>query len=100
MSQQEFTDAVARVPASLSSGMIQINVFTDLFFASKIAGAAAALSYANFLVLAPLGIISSSILIPLLPIFVSLSAKENHLKLIKKIHQGLILSSTSMVFLG
>ena len=87
-------------PASLSSGMIQINVFTDLFFASKIAGAAAALSYANFLILAPLGIISSSILIPLLPVFVSLSAKENHLKLIKKIHQGLILSSTSMVFLG
>jgi len=87
-------------PASLSSGMIQINVFTDLFFASKIAGAAAALSYANFLVLAPLGIISSSILIPLLPVFVSLSAKENHLKLIKRINQGLILSSTSMVFLG
>ena len=87
-------------PASLSSGMIQINVFTDLFFASKIVGAAAGLSYANFLVQAPLGIISNSILIPLLPVFVSLRAKENHLKLIKKIHQGLILSSTSMVFLG
>jgi len=87
-------------PASLSSGMIQINVFTDLFFASKIVGAAAALSYANFLVQAPLGIISSTILIPLLPVFVSLSAKENELKLIKKIQQGIILSSTSMVFLG
>ena len=87
-------------PASLSSGMIQINVFTDLFFASKLVGAAAALSYANFLVQAPLGIISSTILIPLLPIFVSLRAKENHLQLIRKIHQGLILSSTSMVFLG
>ena len=87
-------------PASLSSGMIQINVFTDLFFASKLVGAAAALSYANFLVQAPLGIISSTILIPLLPVFVSLRAKENHLKLIKKIHQGFILSSTSMVFLG
>ena len=35
-------------PASLSSGMIQINVFTDLFFASKIVGAAAALSLARF----------------------------------------------------
>jgi len=87
-------------PASLSSGMIQINVFTDLFFASQIAGAAAALSYANFLVQAPLGIISNSILIPLLPVFVSLRARENHLKLIKKIHQGLIISSSSMVFLG
>ena len=88
------------VPASLSSGMIQINVFTDLFFASKIAGAAAALSYANFLVQAPLGIISSTILIPLLPVFVNLRAKENQLKLIKKIHQGLTFSSSSMVLLG
>ncbi len=87
-------------PATLSSGMIQINVFTDLFFASKIVGAASALSYANFLVQAPLGIVSNSILIPLLPVFVSLRARENHLKLIKKIHQGFLLSSSSMVFLG
>ncbi len=87
-------------PASLSAGMIQINVFTDLFFASKIVGAAASLSYANFLVQAPLGIISSTILIPLLPVFVSLRARENHTKLIEKIHQGLNLSFTSMVFLG
>jgi len=87
-------------PASLSSGMIQINVITDLFFASKIVGAAAALSYANFLVQAPLGIISSSILIPLLPVFVSLRARENHIRLIEKIHQGLSLSLASMVFLG
>jgi len=87
-------------PASLSSGMVQINVITDLFFASKIVGAAAALSYANFIVQAPLGIISNSILIPLLPVFVSLRARENHLKLIKKIHQGIIISSSSMVFIG
>ena len=88
------------IPASLSSGMIQINVFTDLFFASQLSGAASALSYANFLVQAPLGIISSTILIPLLPVFVSLRSTENHFKLIRKIHQGLIFSSTSMVFLG
>ncbi len=87
-------------PASLSSGMIQINVLTDLFFASKIAGAAATLSYANFVVQAPLGIISSTILVPLLPVFVSLRARENHIRLIQKIHQGLTLSLTSMVFLG
>ena len=87
-------------PASLSSGMIQINVFTDLFFASKIIGAAAALSYANFLVQAPIGIISNTILIPLLPVFVRLSAQKNHYKLINKVHKGLILCSTSMIFLG
>ena len=87
-------------PASFSTGMIQINVFTDLFFASKIIGAAAALSYSNFLIQAPLGIISNTILVPLLPVFVSLRSKENNLRLIKKINQSLILSSTSMVFLG
>ena len=37
-------------PATLSSGMLQINVFTDLFFASGIASAAAGLGYANLLV--------------------------------------------------
>ena len=31
-------------PATLSSGMLQINVFTDMFFASGILGAAAGLS--------------------------------------------------------
>ncbi len=87
-------------PASLSSGMMQINVLTDLFFASKIVGAAAALSYANFVIQAPLGIISSTILVPLLPVFVSLRARENHIRLIQKVHQGLTLSLTSMVFLG
>ena len=34
-------------PATLSSGMLQINVFVDLFFASGIVGAAAGLGYAN-----------------------------------------------------
>ena len=87
-------------PASFSSGMMQINVFIDLFFASRIIGAAAALGYANFLVQAPLGIISNTILIPLLPVFVNLRSRENHNKFIKKVHQGLILSSSSMVFLG
>ncbi len=87
-------------PASLSSGMTQINVFIDLFFASRIVGAAAALSYSTFLVQAPLGIISNTILIPLLPVFVSLRAKKNHSKLVKKVNQGLIISSTSMMFLG
>ena len=78
-------------PASLSSGMIQINVFTDLFFASKIVGAAAALSYANFLVQAPLGIVSNSILIPLFSLFCgingSFSSVDNKDKLLSKCNQ-------------
>mgnify|MGYP003341990239 CR=1 FL=1 len=40
-------------PATLSSGMLQINVFEDLFFASGISGAAAGLGYANLLVQTP-----------------------------------------------
>ncbi|KAH8940731.1 hypothetical protein BDL97_14G000600 [Sphagnum fallax] len=61
------------MPAAVGSGMLQIATFTDLYFASFIPGAAAALGYANLLVMAPLGILSSSILLPLLPIFSRLS---------------------------
>jgi putative peptidoglycan lipid II flippase len=56
-------------PATLSSGMLQINVFTDLFFASGLLGAAAGLGYANLLVQTPLGLISNALLVPLLPTF-------------------------------
>ncbi|CAK9236513.1 unnamed protein product [Sphagnum tenellum] len=56
------------MPAAVGSGMLQIATFTDLYFASFLPGAAAALGYANLLVMAPLGILSSSILLPLLPI--------------------------------
>lgn len=57
------------IPASLSSGMLHINVYTDLFFASSIEGAAAAMRYANFIALTPLGIISNMILVPFMPVF-------------------------------
>ena len=86
------------IPATLSSGMLQINVFTDLFFASSISGAAAGLSYANFLVQAPLGIISNTLLIPLLPVFSKL--KNNKKPFLHKIGQGISISITSMVTLG
>ena len=54
-------------PASISSGLGQINVFVDMFFASSIKGAASGLAYANFLIQAPLGILSSALILPLLP---------------------------------
>ncbi len=87
-------------PATLSAGMLQINVFTDLFFASSIAGAAAGLSYATFLIQAPLGLLSNALLIPLLPEFAKLSAAGKRIDLIKRIQQGLIFSATSMIILG
>jgi putative peptidoglycan lipid II flippase len=87
-------------PATLSSGMLQINVFTDLFFASGIVGAAAGLGYANLLVQTPLGLLSNALLVPLLPEFARLTAPSDRPALIKRIRQGLMLSSASMLPLG
>ena len=87
-------------PATFSSGMLQINVFTDLFFASGILGAAAGLGYANLLVQTPLGLISNALLVPLLPVFARLTAPADRPALIDRIRQGLMLSNASMLPLG
>jgi putative peptidoglycan lipid II flippase len=87
-------------PATLSSGMLQINVFTDLFFASGILGAAAGLGYANLLVQTPLGLLSNALLVPLLPVFARLTVPADRPALIDRIRQGLMLSSASMLPLG
>ena len=57
------------IPASIASGLGQINVFIDMFFVSSFKGAASGLAYGNFLVQAPLGILSNSLILPLLPKF-------------------------------
>lgn len=93
---------VARImgPATFSSGMLQINVYTDLFFASFIPDAAAAvsaLSYANLLVQTPLGIISNMILVPMLPIFSRLADPNDWDELKVRIRQGLILTALTML---
>jgi putative peptidoglycan lipid II flippase len=85
------------IPASLSSGMLHINVYTDLFFASYIEGAAAAMRYANFVVLTPLGIISNMILVPFMPVFSQLAAPENWQELKLRIRQGLLLTALTML---
>ena len=87
-------------PATLSSGMLQINVFVDLFFASGILGAAAGLGYANLLVQTPLGLLSNALLVPLLPVFARLTAPEDRPQLVARIRQGLMLSNASMLPLG
>jgi putative peptidoglycan lipid II flippase len=85
------------LPATFSSGMLQINVYTDLFFASYIAGAAAAMQYANFIVITPVGIISNMILVPFLPVFSRLAAPENWQELKLRIRQGLFLTALTML---
>lgn len=87
-------------PATLSSGMLQINLYTDLFFASSIQGAAAALGYAGLLVQTPLGIISNVILVPLLPLFSRLAAPENWPELKVRIRQGLLFTAITMLPMG
>ena len=87
-------------PATLSSGTLQINLYTDLFFASYIPGTAAALNYANLLVQTPLGILSNSILVPLLPVLARLTAPQNRPELKNRIRQGLILTAIVMLPLG
>lgn len=84
-------------PATLSSGMLHINVYTDLYFASYIENAAAAMRYANFVVLTPLGIISNMILVPFMPVFSRLASPENWDELKQRIRQGLILTALTML---
>lgn len=87
-------------PATFASGMMQINVYTDLFFASYIPQAAAALGYANLLVQTPLGIISNVILVPLLPVFSRLAEPTQWGELKQRIRQGLVLTALTMLPLG
>ncbi|MBR8837083.1 MAG: murein biosynthesis integral membrane protein MurJ [Stigonema ocellatum SAG 48.90 = DSM 106950] len=90
------------LPATFSSGMLQINLYTDLFFASLLptTGVAAALTNASLLMQTPLGIISNVILVPLLPMFSRLAAPENWPELKLRIRQGLLLSALTMLPLG
>jgi len=71
------------IPASFSSGLGQINVFIDMFFASSFKGAASGLAYGNFLIQAPLGILSNALILPLLPKFSELINNKNNQKLNK-----------------
>jgi putative peptidoglycan lipid II flippase len=87
-------------PATFSSGMMQINVYTDLFFASAIPGAGAAFMDANLLVQTPLGIISNVILLPLLPMLSRLAAPADWVNLKLRIRQGLLLTAVTMLPLG
>ncbi|TAF52120.1 MAG: lipid II flippase MurJ, partial [Oscillatoriales cyanobacterium] len=80
--------------------MMQINVYTDLWFASFIPGTASALGYAGLLVQTPLGILSNAILVPLMPIFSRLADPKDWDELKRRIRQGLILTALTMLPLG
>jgi putative peptidoglycan lipid II flippase len=79
---------------------MQINVYTDLFFASFIPGAASALGYSTLLVQTPLGILSNMILVPLLPIFSRLTDPQDWPELKSRIRQGIMLTAVTMLPIG
>jgi len=84
-------------PATLSSGMLQVNLYTDLVFASYIPQAAAALNYANLLVQTPLGLLSNVVLVPLLPLLSRLAGLESRQELRSRIRQSLIVVAIAML---
>ena len=88
------------LPATFASGMLHINVYVDLQFASYLPQAAAALGYANLLVQAPLGILSNMILVPYLPLFSRLADPQDWPELTQRLRQSLVLVALVMVPLG
>jgi putative peptidoglycan lipid II flippase len=88
------------LPAVLSTSMLQINLVTDLSFAAAIPKAAPALFAANLLVQVPLGIVSSFILTPMMPVFSRLIEPRNWPELKDRIRQGIILIGLTMMPLG
>jgi putative peptidoglycan lipid II flippase len=99
---QEGVKEVMRVmgPALFASGMLQINVYTDMFFTSFLpnpAAAVSALDYANLLVQTPIGILSNMILVPFLPVFSRLAVPEQWPELKQRIRQGVLLTALVML---
>ena len=76
-------------PASISSGLGQINVFIDMFFASSFKGAASGLAYGNFIIQAPLGILSNALILPLLPKFSKFKSTKETINLEKSLTSGI-----------
>ncbi len=87
------------IPASISSGLSQINVFVDMFFASSFQGAASGLAYGNFLIQAPLGILSNSLILPLLPEFSKFRNDQDNRGLQKKLISGIEYCFLTTIFL-
>jgi len=87
------------IPASISSGLNQINVFIDMFFASSFQGAASGLAYGNFLIQAPLGILSNSLILPLLPKFSKLRSLKDTRGIQKNLISGIEYCFLTTIFL-
>ena len=88
------------IPASIASGLGQINVFVDMFFLSSLKGAASGLAYGNFLIQAPLGILSNTLILPLLPKFSKLINNNANKELQKTLITGIEYCFLTTLFLA
>ncbi|MDC3073241.1 murein biosynthesis integral membrane protein MurJ [Prochlorococcus sp. AH-716-O13] len=86
-------------PATISSGLGQINVFVDMFFASSFQGAASGLAYGNFLIQAPLGVLSNALILPLLPKFSKFNSNQENRNLEKSLISGIEYCFLTTIFL-
>jgi putative peptidoglycan lipid II flippase len=100
--RQPGVDDVLKVlgPATFSSGMMQINVYVAMAFASYIPYAASALTYSTLLVQTPLGITSNMILVPYMSIFSKLTDPQDWPELKSRIRQSMMLTGVTMLPLG
>ena len=87
------------LPVCITSGLGQINVYVDMFFASSFQGAASGLAYGNFLIQAPVGILSNSLILPLLTKFSKLKADKKYVKLGKNLTIGIEYCFLTSIFL-
>lgn len=87
------------LPAVISSGMVHINVYVDMFFASFVPGdrTIGNLGYAQLLVQTPLGILSNMVLVPLMPLFSSLAVPDRRAELRQRIQQGLVVTALTIL---
>ncbi|NJL98477.1 MAG: murein biosynthesis integral membrane protein MurJ [Synechococcaceae cyanobacterium SM2_3_2] len=89
------TVGLLMLPAVISSGMIHINVYVDMFFASFLPGdrTIGNLGYAQLLVQTPLGILSNMVLVPLMPLYARLAMPDSWPEFRHRIRQGLIVTA-------
>ena len=70
-----------------------------MFFASSFQGAASGLAYGNFLIQAPLGVLSNALILPLLPKFSKFNSKQENRNLEKSLISGIEYCFLTTIFL-
>lgn len=83
------------LPAVVSSGMVHINVYVDMFFASYIPGdrTIGNLGYAQLLVQTPIGILSNMVLVTFMPVYAQLAVPERWQEFRQRIRQGVVVTT-------